>query len=71
MPGLRDFLSPRAMLLAQQCRIKELETQVAELQAQNDSMRQGMRRCLTCSYREEFKLRQGGNGPAAIDEQTD
>ncbi len=28
------------------------------LQAQNDSMRDGMRRCVTCEYRIDYKQRQ-------------
>ena len=31
----------------------------ATLRAQNDSMRQGMRRCVSCEYRIDFKQRQG------------
>ena len=59
MPGLRDFFSPRAELLAQQRRIRQLEEELATLQAQNDSMREGMRRCTSCEYRIDFKRRQG------------
>ena len=69
MPGLRDVFSPRAKLLSQQRRITELEKQVAELQAQNHSMREGMRRCVTCEYRIDYKQRQGGDAPVTIDNQ--
>ena len=31
----------------------------AALRAQNQSMREGMRRCVTCDYRIDFKNRQG------------
>lgn len=67
MPGLRDFFSPRLELVAQQQRIRELEEKVAELQAQNNSMREGMRRCVTCEYRIDFKQRQGENTLVADD----
>lgn len=67
MPGLRDFLSPRLALASQQRRIGELEAQVAELQAQNSSMREGMRRCVTCEYRIDFKQRQGETSPDQSD----
>lgn len=59
--GLRDFISPRTQLLEQQRRIRELETQLEELRSQNASMREGMRRCVTCDYRIDFKRRQGGD----------
>lgn len=59
MPSLRDFLSPRAELLAQQQRIRELEMEVATLKTQNESMREGMRRCVTCEYRIDYKKHQG------------
>ncbi len=68
MPGLRDIFAPRAQLLVQQRRIRELEMQVASLQAENDSMREGMRRCVTCDYRIDFKQRQGLTAPAKIDD---
>ncbi len=68
MPGLRDFFAPQAQLLLQQRRIRELEAQVENLQAQNDSMREGMRRCVTCDYRIHFKQHQGGEAPVSIDD---
>jgi len=58
--GLSDFISPRAELLRQQQRIRELEAELEELRSQNASMREGMRRCVTCEYRIDFKRRQGG-----------
>lgn len=65
MAGLSDFFRPRLELLSQQQRIRDLETEVAELQAQNASMREGMRRCVSCEYRIDFKQRQGGEAPVA------
>ena len=44
---------------AQQQEIKRLNVELAELRAQNTSMRDGMRRCVTCEYRIEFKKHQG------------
>ena len=58
--GLSDFISPRVQLLRQQQRIRELESELDELRSQNASMREGMRRCVTCEYRIDFKRRQGG-----------
>jgi prefoldin subunit 5 len=60
LPGLFDFLAPQKRLLQQQRQIRRLAREVSELRAQNDSMRQGMRRCVTCEYRIDFKQRQGG-----------
>lgn len=57
--GLKDFLAPRAELLKQQQRIRELEQELTELRTQNDSMREGMRRCVSCEYRIDYKARQG------------
>ena len=59
MLSLRDLFSPRAQLLTQQRRIRSLEREVEKLQMQNVSMRDGMRRCVTCEYRIDFKNRQG------------
>ena len=59
MLRLRDLFSPRAQLLAQQRRIRSLEREVEKLQLQNVSMREGMRRCVSCEYRIDFKNRQG------------
>ena len=58
MLSLRDLFSPRAQLLTQERRIKSLEQEVEKLQLQNISMREGMRRCVTCEYRIESKQRQ-------------
>jgi len=55
---LRDLLSPRQRLLELETEIGELRRELATLKAQNESMRQGMRRCVTCDYRIEFKQRQ-------------
>ena len=59
MTGVRDFVAPRARLLQQARRIRQLEAELAALHAQNASMREGMRRCVTCEYRVDFKQRQG------------
>lgn len=59
MPAIADFISPRAALLRQQRRIRELEAELDSLRALNASMREGMRRCVTCEYRIDFKRRQG------------
>lgn len=58
MAPLRDFFSPRIRLLQQARQINELEQEVNKLKAQNESMRAGMRRCVTCEYRLHFKDRQ-------------
>ncbi|MEP5763736.1 MAG: hypothetical protein ABJ308_04050 [Halieaceae bacterium] len=45
------FLQREKILLAQARELKELRQELAVLRAQNDSMRQGMRRCISCEYR--------------------
>ena len=59
MPGLSKFIASQKRLGQQQRELKRLRREVASLQAQNDSMRDGMRRCVTCEYRIDFKNRQG------------
>jgi cell division protein FtsB len=59
MPGFLEFFSQQRRLLSQQRELKRLREEVAMLQDQNESMRDGMRRCLSCDYRIEFKQRQG------------
>jgi cell division protein FtsB len=43
--------------------VEKLRTENAALRAQNDSMRAGMRRCVTCEYRIDYKQRQGRDAP--------
>ena len=59
MPRLRDLFAPQQQLWQQAREIKDLKQQLTKLQMQNDSMREGMRRCVTCEYRIDFKNRQG------------
>lgn len=65
MPRLRDILSPRLQLLAQQRRIEALEAEIAALRAKNAHMRAGMRRCISCTYRVD--ARRQGDGASAAD----
>ncbi len=53
------LLDTQKRLRQQRRQIAELETENAALRAQNQSMREGMRRCVTCEYRIDFKNRQG------------
>ena len=50
-------------LREQQRELKRLRSEVATLRAQNDSMRQGMRRCITCEYRLDAKATATGADP--------
>lgn len=68
MSLLSHLLSPRLRLILQEQQIKQLQKELAALRAQNDSMREGMRRCLSCEYRIEFKHRQHmASGSAKVD----
>jgi hypothetical protein len=60
-----EIFSPQKRLWQQRQEIEQLRGELAKLRAQNDSMREGMRRCVTCEYRIDFKQRQD----AAVDEQ--
>ncbi len=59
MPALRELFRPQRRLLQQAREIRRLKQELAEMRARNDSMREGMRRCVTCEYRIDFKNRQG------------
>ena len=58
MVKLIEFFATQKRLLQQQREIKRLRQEVSMLKGQNDSMRDGMRRCVTCDYRIDFKQRQ-------------
>jgi len=59
MPKLRDLFASQQRLWQQAREIEDLKQQLTTLQLQNDSMRKGMRRCVTCDYRIDYKKRQG------------
>ena len=56
--NLLQIFSAQKQLRQQQREIEELHQELTKLRAQNDSMRQGMRRCVTCEYRIDVKQRQ-------------
>jgi hypothetical protein len=59
MPNPFSFLGTRKKLWQQQREIESLHKELQTLRSQNESMREGMRRCVTCDYRIDFKNRQG------------
>ena len=60
MLKLLDLIAPQRRLLQQEREIKKLREELQSLHAQNASMRDGMRRCVSCDYRIDYKTRQGG-----------
>jgi|TARA_B110000503_G_scaffold38738_2_gene63627 hypothetical protein len=58
MVKLSDMFCARKRLWQQAREITQLRDELTTLRAQNDSMREGMRRCVTCDYRIDFKQRQ-------------
>ena len=58
MLKLFELFSPQRRLLQQEREISQLKQELQALQAQNASMRSGMRRCVTCDYRIEYRNRQ-------------
>ena len=58
MVKLIEFFATQQRLLQQEQEIKRLRQEVSTLKGQNDSMREGMRRCVTCDYRIDYKQRQ-------------
>ena len=61
MLKLSELFAPQKRLLQQDQEIKLLRKELQSLRSQNASMRDGMRRCVTCEYRIDFKNRQGGS----------
>ena len=59
---LREFFSTPWNVMQLRQEVAALRKRNARLELQNDSMRQGMRRCVTCEYRLDVKSRQG-NAP--------
>ena len=55
---LSQFLSTQKSLWQLQQEVAALRKENATLKAQNASMREGMRRCVTCDYRIDYKQRQ-------------
>jgi len=55
---LFGIFAPHKRLLQQEQEIRQLKQELQTLQAQNASMRSGMRRCVTCEYRIDYKNRQ-------------
>ncbi|MDE0952079.1 MAG: hypothetical protein OSA45_12485 [Halioglobus sp.] len=58
MVNLLEILTARKRLWQQEREVEQLREELNTLRAQNDSMREGMRRCVTCEYRIDFKQRQ-------------
>ena len=58
MAKLLEIFSAQKRLWQQSQEIAQLRSELAKLRIQNDSMRDGMRRCVTCDYRIDFKQRQ-------------
>ena len=54
---LKRFFSNGKRIRQLEGEIKQLQREKATLEQQNNSMREGMRRCVSCDYRLEFKQR--------------
>ena len=53
-----EIFSAQKRMRQQQRELDQLQEELTRLRAQNESMREGMRRCVTCEYRIDFKERQ-------------
>jgi hypothetical protein len=53
------FFKTQVTLLHLQQEVKQLRKENAALKEKSDSMRRGMRRCVTCEYRLDYKDRLG------------
>ena len=58
MKKLLGIVSAQKRLRQQHREINQLQKELTRLRVQNESMREGMRRCVTCEYRIDFKERQ-------------
>ena len=58
MTKLLEIFSAQKRMRQQQRELDQLQEELTRLCAQNESMREGMRRCVTCEYRIDFKERQ-------------
>ena len=74
--NLLEIFFARKRLWQHRQEIDTLRTELDKLQQQNDSMREGMRRCVTCEYRIDVKQRQDDSigasaqhSPATLDHQ--
>ena len=74
--NLLEIFFARKRLWQHRQEIDTLRTELDKLQQQNDSMRKGMRRCVTCEYRIDVKQRQDDSigasaqhSPAPLDHQ--
>ena len=74
--NLWEIFFARKRLWQNRQEIDTLRTELDKLQQQNDSMREGMRRCVTCEYRIDVKQRQDDSigasaqhSPAPLDHQ--
>ena len=59
MHNFLQFFANQKRLWQQQRELDYLRKEVTELREQNKSMQEGMRRCLSCDYRIDYKTRQG------------
>jgi hypothetical protein len=76
MAKLLEIFSAQKRLWQQQREIDQLREELSNLRLQNDSMREGMRRCVTCDYRIDFRERQDSaigaeQSPAPLQTGTD
>ena len=74
MKKLLGIVSAQKRLRQQHREINQLQKELTRLRVQNESMREGMRRCVTCEYRIDFKERQDSAlevGQSPVPQQTD
>ena len=53
-----NFFEREKRLHVQRKELQQLRAEVLALRTQNESMRRGMRRCISCEYRLEVKQRE-------------
>ena len=64
---LTELLNLPATVLRQQRELRQLHKELDQLRSQNESMRAGMRRCVTCEYRLESRARMNHDEPPDVD----
>ncbi len=63
---LSALFRPQQKLLQQERELRSLRKQLNTLTEQNHSMKTGMRRCVSCEYRIDYKQRQQDNNSTLI-----
>ncbi len=69
--NLKDLINLPGTVLRQQRELQQLRKELDQLRAQNESMRAGMRRCVTCEYRLDYRARMNHDEAPGVNTDSD